>query len=177
MSQITLQEWAKETGHKVLKVGGSVGVCSTDQALWGLSDYFVSSVAKGTTWLVPKDKMLKITPAEALAEITRALSDTNHRQEGYHDRLMLMALPEGTPIVRGAMGIGTEDRVEILNIAAHSLWADALYAWCERTIQDAGIMATAEGLGYTGYEPGQEVALADSMFEDYEQVLCGHLMA
>jgi hypothetical protein len=177
MSQITLAEWAKQTDHKILKVRGSVGVCSTDQALWGLADYFVSSIAKGTTWLVPKDKMLRITPADALAEISRALGDTNHNPVGYHDRLMRMALPESVPITRGAMAIGTENRVEILNIAACRLWSDALYAWCENTIRDHGIAATCEGTGYTGYEPGDEVALADSMFEDYEQMLCGHLMA
>jgi hypothetical protein len=50
---MTLQEWADKNGRKPLKVNGGVGVCSTDSALWNLDDYVVSSIAKGTTWLVP----------------------------------------------------------------------------------------------------------------------------
>jgi hypothetical protein len=50
---VTLQEWVERDGHEISRIPGGVGVCSTDSALWNLRDYRVSSVAAGTTWLVP----------------------------------------------------------------------------------------------------------------------------
>lgn len=50
---MTLNEWCRMTGHKAVNVNGCMGVPSLDKSLYELLDYTVSSIAKGTTWLVP----------------------------------------------------------------------------------------------------------------------------
>jgi hypothetical protein len=63
---MTLKQWLKNPGASdytpILSHAPSVGIHDTraiDQVrtyLWGLSDYWVSSVTGGVIWLMPKDE-------------------------------------------------------------------------------------------------------------------------
>lgn len=173
MSNITLQEWADRNGRKILKVKGCVGVCSTDSALWNLTDYLVSSVAKGTTWLVP---MLRITQEEAIAEITRVLTDPNDNRLDYYDRVLRMALPEGMPILNGAIRSDRTDLIGRANLAAIAFWQNALMLVCGNLVDACeSLEEAANGFGYTaqGFTWDRDF-LVEMLFEDYEILLFGH---
>jgi hypothetical protein len=110
-----------------------------------------------------------MTQDAAVAKLRAALDDENHQTEGYWESLMGFS-------ANGAIGI------EDPRSAVIGFWVDALLRVCEEEVARDGIAAVvARHEMEQRWEDGssyqwREQDLAESLFETYEEQLCGHLI-
>jgi hypothetical protein len=110
-----------------------------------------------------------MTQAEAVAKLRAALDDENHQPEGYWESLMGFS-------AEGAIGID-DSRAAVI-----TFWVNALIRVCEEEIAKDGIEAVvARHQMEQRWTDGtvfvwSAESLADSLFETYEEQLCGHLI-